>query len=84
MSGFDVAYWGPGGVDISRWRGGECARGVAYISRGDGLEGQHAVRKLSSGRKWRGMASGALSGLGSPKDGIAGDVAGVGLNRWGN
>jgi hypothetical protein len=55
---FDHRYWGPGGVDISRWGKGEVMRGVAYIDHGpsrDGAKGQ--VRKMSSGRKARGSAA---------------------------
>jgi hypothetical protein len=56
---FDKAYWGEQGIDISRWKGGECARGVRYIETGapvkSGTAGQ--VRKMSSGRKHRGMSS---------------------------
>jgi hypothetical protein len=47
---FDKAYWGEEGIDISRWKGGECARGVRYIETGapvkSGTAGQ--VRKMSS------------------------------------
>lgn len=55
---FDHRYWGPGGVDISRWKGSELARGVKYRDHGpvtDGAKG--AVRKLGGSRKSRGMSS---------------------------
>jgi len=55
---FDRGYWGPGGIDISRWKG-SCMRGLEYIQVGapvpSGTKAQ--VRKFSSGRKARGMAS---------------------------
>lgn len=55
---FDRNYWGPGGIDISRW-GWECRRGIAYASHGAPVaSGTHGVvRKISTGRKARGMAS---------------------------
>jgi hypothetical protein len=55
---FDAKYWGPLGIDLSKW-GNECRRGIRYIETGapvaSGKAGQ--VRKISSGRKHRGMAS---------------------------
>jgi hypothetical protein len=48
MKRFDEAYWGPGGVDLSRW-GAECARGVPYAE-------TTGSPKLSVGRKsYRGL-----------------------------
>lgn len=55
---FDKAYWGEGGVDLSRW-GRQLARGINYQQTGApviaGTPGQ--VRKISTGRKARGKAS---------------------------
>jgi hypothetical protein len=46
--------------DISTW-GAECGRGIRYIDMGPVTGGQPgAVRKISQGRKARGMASGKL------------------------
>ncbi len=60
---FDHAYWGPGGVDISRW-GNFCGRGIRYATTGapvaSGTKG--VVRKISTGRKHRGSASDDLYG----------------------
>lgn len=56
---YDEKYWGPGGIDISRWHKVECMRGASYHSTGappvSGAKNQ--VRKISTGRKERGMAS---------------------------
>jgi hypothetical protein len=59
MTTWDRGYWGPDYPSpAARW-GNECARGIAYKTTGapvtDGTAGQ--VRKISSGRKERGMAS---------------------------
>ena len=55
---YDEKYWGTDGIDLSRW-GYECRRGLQYKDVGApakaGTPGQ--VRKISSGRKARGMAS---------------------------
>jgi hypothetical protein len=54
---FDRSYWGDR-IDLSRW-GSECRRGPAYKQVGaPAIDGQAgAVRKISTGRKSRGMAS---------------------------
>ena len=53
----DEKFWGPGGVDVSRW-GSACQRGIQYQDHGPVTDGQRgAIRKISSGRKARGMAS---------------------------
>jgi hypothetical protein len=60
---YDHRYWGPAGVDISRWpKWGEVSRGAQYKDLGPVTDGQKgAVRKISSGRKkYRGMASGEV------------------------
>jgi len=62
MSGapFDLAYWRPGGINVSRW-GSACGRGSPYKDLGPTIDGQAgAVRKISTGRKARGMASDSL------------------------
>lgn len=55
---YDRAYWGPGGIDLSRW-GNECKRGLRYADTGapvaSGTKG--VERKISTGRKARGSAS---------------------------
>jgi hypothetical protein len=55
---FDEKYWGPKGIDLSRW-GNECRRGIRYIETGAPVQSGKAgqVRKISSGRKHRGMSS---------------------------
>jgi hypothetical protein len=57
----DERYWGPGGVDLSRWGRGTCMMGLQYHQTGaavaSGTPG--VVRKISSGRKTRGYASGS-------------------------
>jgi hypothetical protein len=65
---FDRQYWGPGGPDISRWRRG-CGQGIQYASTGaPAAAGTKAViRKISTGRKARGMASDALKPEGGPR-----------------
>jgi hypothetical protein len=57
---YDLNYWGPGGVDISRWSGKvHMMRGADYHDTGapvaSGIAG--TVRKISTGRKERGSAS---------------------------
>lgn len=59
---FDHSYWGPGGVDVAgRWgkNSSACGRGAAYANTGApvpaGTKG--VVRKISTGRKHRGLAS---------------------------
>jgi hypothetical protein len=55
---YDHSYWGPNGIDINRWKG-TCRRGLDYKEMGApvpaGSKGQ--VRKFSSGRKARTLAS---------------------------
>jgi hypothetical protein len=55
---FDQKYWGEKGIDLCKW-GSECARGLRYIKTGAPVESGKAgqVRKISSGRKHRGMSS---------------------------
>ena len=54
---FDEQYWGPGGIDLTRW-GYACQRGAQYVNLGPVVDGQAgAVRKISQGRKARRMAS---------------------------
>jgi hypothetical protein len=61
-SDYDQRYWGQGGIDLSRW-GHECSRGIRYKYLGTVVDGQKAaVRKISTGRKARGMASDGLHG----------------------
>jgi hypothetical protein len=58
---YDRNYWGPGGVDVSRWGLGEVTRGARYRDVGpttDGMKNQR--RSISAGRKARGMASNDL------------------------
>ena len=66
-------------------KGSECSRGLQYEVHdspvASGTPGQ--VRKFSSGRKGRGMASGPVVRLERPKEANPDDVAGVLLNRWG-
>ena len=56
---FDKSYWGPNGPDISQWNRSECGRGINYAAQGipvaSGTKG--VIRKISTGRKHRGMAS---------------------------
>ena len=57
---YDELYWGPGGVDISRWSGKvHMMRGADYHYTGapvaSGIAG--TVRKISHSRKARGYAS---------------------------
>jgi hypothetical protein len=55
---YDLSYWGPGGIDISRWGKGEVCRGVRYRDVGPTTDGAaNQRRSISSGRKARGMAS---------------------------
>jgi hypothetical protein len=55
----DESYWGPEGIDLDRWKMGECSRGARYKDTGapvaSGTKAQ--VHKISTGRKHRGMAS---------------------------
>ena len=55
---YDLAYWGPDGIDLSRW-GPSCRRGCDYKNTGAPVvAGTPGVsRKISTGRKSRGMAS---------------------------
>ena len=53
----DEQYWGPRGVDLSRW-GSECRRGMQYKNHGTEVSGHGAPRHtFGGGRKARGMAS---------------------------
>lgn len=49
---YDQEYWGPGGIDLSRW-GNSCKRGVQYHVTGAPVASGTAgvVRKISTGRK---------------------------------
>ncbi len=58
---YDQQYWGPGGIDLSRWGKGECARGARYRDVGPTTDGaKNQRRSISAGRKARGMASDGL------------------------
>ena len=60
MSGepFDHSYWGPGGIDISRWGRGEVCRGCRYRDAGPATDGaKNQRRSFSAGRKARGLSS---------------------------
>jgi coproporphyrinogen III oxidase-like Fe-S oxidoreductase len=53
---FDKMYWGDR-IDLNRW-GSECRRGIQYHQISDfEASGPGAIRKISTGRKARGMAS---------------------------
>lgn len=55
---YDEHYWGPNGVDISRWGKGEVMRGARYRDVGpvtDGAPNQR--RSFGAGRKRRGLSS---------------------------
>ena len=59
MKQYDAQYWGPDGPNpANRW-GHECARGIRYAFTGaPAPAGTKAVeRKISTGRKERGMSS---------------------------
>ena len=49
---YDEKYWGPGGIDLSKW-GNSCKRGLQYHQTGPpvaaGTPG--VIRKISTGRK---------------------------------
>jgi hypothetical protein len=49
----DVGYWGPGGIEVSRWDHFHCRRGADYHEVGAPVESGKAgtVRKISTGRK---------------------------------
>jgi hypothetical protein len=49
---YDQEYWGPGGIDLSRW-GNSCKRGAQYHVTGAPVASGTAgvVRKISTGRK---------------------------------
>lgn len=61
----DAGYWGPDGVDVAgRWNKPEMRRGCNYHTTSthiavDGTPNQ--VRKISTGRKARGYASGSAN-----------------------
>ena len=50
---FDIGYWGPGGIDISRWDKFHCRRGCDYHETGAPVQSGKVgtVRKISTGRK---------------------------------
>lgn len=56
----DAGYWGPGGVQVAaRWGGNvHMMRGADYHVSGVDHGGPGQVRKISTGRKARGYASG--------------------------
>ena len=55
---FDHSYWGPGGIDISRWGRGEVCRGCRYRDVGPSTDGAaNQRRSISAGRKARGLSS---------------------------
>jgi hypothetical protein len=57
---YDEAFYGPGGIDSSKWAG-HCMMGAQYKDNGPSRDGAaNQVRKISSGRKHRGMASDGL------------------------
>lgn len=61
MEPYDKSYWGPGGINLSRWGHGEVARGARYKDVGPTTDGAaNQRRSISSGRKARGMASDGL------------------------
>ena len=59
VHGFDLGYWGPGGVNVSgRWTGFNLQRGCDYKNVGPTTDGAKDQRRsISSGRKARGMSS---------------------------
>jgi len=53
----DEEYWGPGGVNLSRW-GPDCKRGLRYRDQGTEIAGAGAPRHtFGGGRKARGLAA---------------------------
>ncbi len=63
----DEQYWGPGGVQVAqRWGGNvHMMRGCDYHVSGTDHGGPGQVRKISTGRKARGYASGSDGKIGS-------------------
>jgi hypothetical protein len=58
---YDERYWGPGGIDLSRWGKGEVARGARYRDVGPTTDGaKNQRRSISAGRKPRGLSSNDL------------------------
>ena len=58
---FDEKYWGPGGIDLSRWGRGEVCRGARYKDLGPTTDGAaNQRRSISSGRKSRGSSANDL------------------------
>ena len=55
---YDEEYWGPGGIDLSRWGFG-CQRGLQYRDKGVDVGGPGIRRQFGGSRKARGMASDA-------------------------
>lgn len=53
---FDSSYWGPAGVNLSRW-GNECRRGLQYHDHGVERAEPGQRRGFGGGRKARGYAS---------------------------
>jgi hypothetical protein len=65
---FDHVYWGPGGVDLSRWKK-RYVPGIPYKDSGPTTDGQKgAVRKISTGRKARGSSADSLEKLEREKE----------------
>lgn len=60
---FDEKFWGPEGPDPSRW-GSACMRGLEYANTGAPVASgtKNVERKISTGRKARGMASDGVKG----------------------
>jgi len=55
---YDEKFWGPHGPDLSRWEKFHCMRGCDYHVSGVSTVGaKNQVRKISTGRKERGMSS---------------------------
>ena len=58
---YDEHYWGPGGIDISRWGRCEVCRGARYRDTGPTTDGAaNQRRSISAGRKARGSAANDL------------------------
>lgn len=60
----DEQYWGPGGVDVSKW-GRECQRGLQYKQQEGVIQssGPGQRRTFGGGRKTRTLASDAYDRL---------------------
>lgn len=50
---FDHNYWGPNGIDLSRWKGAECRRGFVSAER-FATHGEQVIKRTNRNttRKW--------------------------------